>query len=125
MRPIWLAAIAVATASPEVAQPPAQIDIVLADFSFSPRTIRLNAGERALLHVVNQGTGGHNFSAPEFFSAAAVDPASTALIRNGKVEVKKGRTVDIALTPKAGRYALRCTHFLHGAFGMKGEIIVE
>lgn len=124
MRLIWLAMMAIAMVSPGAAQEPAKVDIVLADFSFTPRTVRLQAGQKTILHIVNQGSGGHNFAAPEFFSAANIDPASAALIRKGKVEVKKGAAVDVSLTPKTGRYKLKCTHFLHSGFGMKGEIVV-
>lgn len=125
MRLISLAALALATASPLAAQEPVKVEIVLADFSFTPKPIRLPAGQRTVLHIMNKGSGGHNFAAPEFFSAATIDPASTALIKKGKVEVKKGAAADITLTPRAGRYNLKCTHFLHSGFGMKGEIIVE
>lgn len=125
MRLISLAALALATAAPLPAQEPGKIEVVLADFSFTPATVRLPAGRKTLLHIVNQGSGGHNFAAPEFFSAAAIDPASAALIKKGKVEVKKGAAVDIMLTPSAGSYKLKCTHFLHGGFGMKGQIIVQ
>lgn len=125
MRFIPFAAIALAIPSTLVAQEPAKVDVALADFNFTPRTIRLAAGQKAMLHIVNRGSGGHNFAAPKFFSAAVIDPASAALIRKGKVEVGKGAAVDIVLTPRAGRYALKCTHFLHSGFGMKGEIVVE
>ena len=101
------------------------VDVVLADFSYSPKTIRLNEGQKVTLRLINQGSGGHNFSAPEFFGKAQIDPASAPLIRKGKVEVKKGATVDLTLTPAAGQYKLKCTHFLHSGFGMKGRIVVE
>lgn len=125
MRLFSLATAALAFASPLAAQQAARVDIALADFNFTPKTIRLPAGQKTLLHIVNQGSGGHNFAAPEFFSAATIDPDSAALIKKGKIEVKKGAAVDVALTPRAGHYPLRCTHFLHSGFGMKGEIIVE
>lgn len=102
-----------------------RMDIVLADFSYSPKTIRLNAGQKVMLRITNQGSGGHNFAAPDFFSGAQIDPATAPLVNKGKVEVKKGATVDLTLTPAAGRYKLKCTHFLHSGFGMKGVIVVE
>ncbi len=104
---------------------PKRVEVILADFSYSPQTIRLRAEEQVVLRLTNRGSGGHNFSAPEFLAAARLDPASAALARKGKVEVKKGASVDLKLTPAAGRYKLKCTHFLHSSFGMKGEIIVE
>lgn len=104
---------------------PKRVEVILADFSYSPQTIGLRPNEQVVLRLTNRGSGGHNFSAPEFFAKARLDPASAALVSKGKVEVGKGASVDLTLTPAAGRYKLKCTHFLHSGFGMKGEIIVE
>ncbi|MBB4642226.1 cupredoxin domain-containing protein [Rhizorhapis suberifaciens] len=126
--PLLVPAIALlALAGQATAQPAAlsRIEVVLADFSYSPKTIRLEAGQKAVLRLTNQGSGGHNFAAPDFFSRAQLDPASAHLVHKGKVEVKKGASVDLTLTPVAGRYKLKCTHFLHSGFGMKGMIVVE
>lgn len=104
---------------------PPRFEVVLADFSFSPQTIRLPANQKISLRLTNRGSGGHNFAAPEFFAKAQFEPASAALVHKGKLEVKKGASVDLTLIPAAGRYKLKCTHFLHSGFGMKGEIVVE
>ena len=104
---------------------PKRVEVILADFSYSPQTVRLRPDEQVVLRLTNRGSGGHNFAAPEFFAKAQLEPASAALARKGKVEVKKGASVDLTLIPAAGRYKLKCTHFLHGSFGMKGEIVVE
>lgn len=101
------------------------VEVVLSDFRFTPAALELKAGERVMLHFSNQGSGGHSFSAPDFFAAATIDPASAPLVAKGKVEVKKGASVDVTLVPAKGKYPLRCTHFLHGAFGMKGSIEVR
>ena len=102
-----------------------RVEVILADFSYSPQTVRLRPDEQIVLRLTNRGSGGHNFAAPEFFAKAQLEPASAALARKGKVEVKKGASVDLTLIPAAGRYKLKCTHFLHGIFGMKGEIVVK
>jgi plastocyanin len=105
---------------PAMAGPAAQprVEIVLANFKFAPETIRLKAGQPVTLHFVNQGSGGHNFSAPEFFSGVAG-------VTGGRIELGKGESRDVLVTPRAGTYAVRCTHFLHTSFGMKGSIIVQ
>ena len=46
------------------------VEVRLSSFDFEPETIRLAAGEPVVLHLVNAGQGGHNFSAPQFFAAA-------------------------------------------------------
>lgn len=103
---------------------PRVVEVDLASFSFTPSTIQLDAGEPIVLKLVNAGRGGHNFSAPEFFAAARLAPGQSA-IANGTVEVPSRQTIEVRLTPARGRYGLRCTHSLHTAFGMRGEIEVR
>jgi plastocyanin len=98
------------------------VAVTLSNFDFSPNTIRLRAGEPVVLHLVNSGRGGHNFAAPEFFAAAS---GVSGPVSHGKVEVGGHQSVDVHVTPARGHYHLRCTHTMHTAFGMSGEIVVE
>jgi len=105
------------------AQPaPRTVEVRLSSFDFTPNEIRLRAGEPVILHLVNSGRGGHNFSAPQFFAAAR---GVSGPVSRGAVEVGSHGSADVRLTPAAGRYRLRCTHSLHTAFGMTGNITVE
>ena len=105
------------------AQPHARIvEVRLSNFDFAPSQIRLRAGEPIVLRLVNDARGAHNFAAPEFFAAAA---GVGGPVREGKVEVAGHQSAEIRLTPARGHYRLRCTHTLHTAFGMTGEITVE
>ena len=105
------------------AQPAANmVEIRLSNFDFTPSTIRLRAGEPVVLHLVNTAHGGHNFAAPEFFAAAS---GVSGPVTNGKVELHGNQSVDVHVTPARGHYHLRCTHTMHTAFGMSGEIDVE
>lgn len=111
-------------AGPVAAQAPATVDVALSSFKFAPATIRLHHGQRYVLRLTNTAGGAHDFSAEKFFSAAQVVP--DAPVRKGSVEVGGGETVTIALTaPAAGTYPVRCTHFMHTAFGMKAAIVVD
>jgi uncharacterized cupredoxin-like copper-binding protein len=101
---------------------PQRVEVRLSSFDFNPSTIRLAAGRPIVLHLVNGGDGGHNFAAPEFFAAAQ---GVSGPVERGRVEVAGNQSVDIRLTPARGTYRLRCTHTLHTAFGMTGEIVVE
>ena len=98
------------------------VEVRLSNFAFTPRTIRLRAGQPVTLHLVNTSRGGHNFAAPEFFAAAS---GVSGPVQRGKVELGRGQSVDVRLTPARGHYRLRCTHTMHTAFGMSGEIEVE
>lgn len=112
------------TAQPASAAAPI-VAINLSNFSFSPNTLHFKADVPIVLRLHNSASGAHNFSAPQFFAAARLDAASMPQVQRGTVEVPKHGTVVVTLVPTAGRYALKCTHTLHSAFGMKGTIIVD
>jgi plastocyanin len=118
MRALILALLAI----PAAASAQDTVEVTLSSFDFTPSTIRLHAGQPVVLHLVNSGSGGHNFAAPEFFAAAA---GVSGPVQRGRVEVGGHQSVDVRLTPAHGTYHLRCTHTLHSSFGMTGEIVVE
>ena len=98
------------------------VEVRLSSFAFDPATVRLRAGQPIRLRLVNAAGGSHNFSAPQFFAAARVEPGP---VRGGRVELGGRATAEVRLVPTAGRYRLRCTHTLHTALGMRGEIVVD
>ena len=104
---------------------PAAVTVAMENFKFEPAAIQLRAGAPTILHLVNNAGGGHSFSAPQFFAAARLAPASQAVVHDGTIEVPKHSSVDVALTPAAGQYPLKCSHTLHAAFSMKGTITVR
>ena len=119
--------IALAAIAPATGQPPRQTvtQVVLENFKFEPSTLQLRAGQPTVLHLLNTSGGAHSFSAPEFFAAARVAPASQPLVHEGMIHVPKHSAVDITLTPAAGQYKLKCTHTFHALFGMIGGIVVR
>ena len=102
-----------------------QVTVELSSFAYSPRTIVLPAGQPVLLHLVNTGSGGHDFTASKFFAAAAIRPGDAAKLRKGSIEVPGRGRIDIGLVPEAGRFTLRCGHAFHAMLGMKGAIEVR
>lgn len=103
-----------------------EIDVHLTNFHFTPDKIPMQHGQAYRLHLVNDASGGHDFDAGAFFAASQVAPADQAKISKGSVGLKGGETVDIRLVaPAAGTYKLHCSHFMHSAFGMTGEIVVS
>jgi len=123
MRAVTLLLLALPAAS--LAQAPRTVEVRLTSFDFTPKTIHLHAGQPVTLRLVNPGNGGHDFSAPQFFAAAQIPAGQTAAIERGSIEVHGHQTVTVQLTPARGSYRLRCTHRLHSAFGMHGEIVVD
>jgi plastocyanin len=116
-------------ASPAAAQPDwshaQSVEVQLSNFAFAPDHLRLPHGEAIVLHLVNNASGGHNFAAPEFFAAATIAPDDAAKIQHGAVELRGHQSVDIHLVAATGHYHLHCSHTMHTAFGMSGEINVE
>ncbi len=128
MRSLFLYATALVTVVQPVqaADPVAQTTVVLANFSFTPQNLHLVAGERVKIHFVNEGSGGHDFAASEFFAHASMDAANRKLVgKKGRVSLGRGESIDVSLTPKRGQYEVHCSHFLHSSFGMTGTITVD
>lgn len=101
------------------------ITVHMSSFAFAPNRLRLQAGQTVTLHLLNDATGGHDFSAPALFSSSDF-PAGGLRPVDGAVEVARGQQVNVTFTPrKPGRYPVECTHFLHAEFGMTGEVVVE
>lgn len=123
----WIAAALAALGAPPAApQAPAVINVELSNFKFQPRAIVLDRGRIHVLRLHNAGRGGHDFTARDFFEAAAIAPADRRWILDGKVEVPPGQLREISLAaPAAGRYKVKCTHRFHKALGMSGTIIVR
>jgi plastocyanin len=95
---LFLAAVAggLCASASAATRPPAwdkarRVNIALSNFAFTPETLQLHRGQAYRLHFVNQGSSGHNFSAPEFFAAAQINPADAGAVSGGKVELKKWR----------------------------------
>ena len=124
MRRVSLACLLLIHPAAAVAQPAERVDVTLASFKFAPATIRLHHGQRYVLRLTNSAGSGHDFAAETFFAAAQLEPDSP--VRKGAIEVDGGEAKSVAFTaPAAGRYPVHCTHFMHGALGMKGEIVVD
>lgn len=128
MRLMLLAVAAMAVAAPVSAAPQAaKTEVVLANFNFTPSELHLHAGQSTTIHFVNSGSGGHDFTAAEFFSAATMDAANRAKVggAKGRVSLGKAESVDVTLIPRAGTYKAHCSHFMHSSLGMTGKIIVD
>jgi len=125
MRILSLALAAIILSAPvTAAEAPAKVTVTLANFSFTPDDLHLRAGQPVTIHFVNQGSGGHDFTAEEFFTAATMDAANRARVGKGRVSLGKGESSDVTLTPHAGTYKVHCSHFGHTALGMTGTIDV-
>ncbi|HVJ71764.1 MAG TPA: cupredoxin domain-containing protein [Sphingomicrobium sp.] len=114
-------------AQPVAPQAPTVVNVQLANFSFTPKTIVLDHGKTYVLRLANVADGGHDFTAHEFFAASAIVADDRRLVTEGEVEVPPGQVTEIHLTaPRAaGNYHLKCSHSFHKMFGMSGSIVVR
>jgi uncharacterized cupredoxin-like copper-binding protein len=102
----------------------AQVNITLSSFRITPRVLHLKAGRPVILTIINDGHGGHDLTAAEFFAAATILPGDAQFIDKGVIRVRGGGKVVIALVPAAGRYRMKCSHSFHKRLGMSGSIDV-
>lgn len=102
------------------------LTVTLSSFQFEPSDIRLDHGVAYNLRLVNRSSGRHDFASPSFFAQAQLQAGDSAKVRNGRVALAGGDSVTIHLiAPAPGSYKVRCTHFMHGALGMTGRIVVQ
>lgn len=101
------------------------LTVNLSDYAFTPETLRMNGREPYTLRLVNTGTDGHDFTAPDFFQAAQIYAADADKVVDGRVNLREGSETTIRLIPARGTYELVCSHFGHAALGMTGYIQVR
>ncbi len=124
--PLFALPLILLAGSSAMGQPAPVVSVQLSNFKFAPSTILLDHGRSYVLRLANVSGGGHDFTSPAFFAAAAIAPADRRWIHDGEVEVPPGQVREIRLTtPAAGTYKLKCTHSFHRMFGMSGRIIVR
>jgi plastocyanin len=102
------------------------VEIDLKNFTFNPASLHLKRGAAYRLRFVNQSSGGHDFTAKDFFAAATLDPATAGAVTNGTVRLAGGQSADIDLiAPQVGHFEAHCSHLMHATMGMTGEVVVE
>jgi uncharacterized cupredoxin-like copper-binding protein len=117
-----LALAAVVSAQPQ----PTVINVELSEYKCTPMDINLNKGQAYLLHLANTGGKTHDLSAKAFFQTVSLSPATASKVHHGDVELDRGESADLVLTPQAsGTYEMHCTEPFHSMLGMKGHIIVH
>ncbi len=108
------AALVVALLAPPLVAPAVEatvVDVAARRFAFTPGVVTLKAGTPAVLRVHSEDVT-HGF----FSRALGIDET-----------LQPGKTIDVALTPKApGRYDIICDHFCGAGHGnMKMTVVVE
>jgi plastocyanin len=121
LRHAAVAALPVAFSTPLPAQPADQT-ILVWSYGYSPRPISLRAGQPVTLTFVNRSGSSHDFVARSFFANSRILSGDAM---GGMVDLRGGQTKSVRLIPRAGRYSVHCSHFLHKQFGMSDVIVVR
>ena len=107
------------------------VRVDMSDFTFTPESLTLKAGQPYKLEIVNTGTVKHYFTAGEFYQTAAFrkvqDNSGEIKAPYFKaVEIFPGEQADLYLIPtKVDTYRSVCTITGHEDAGMHGTIVVE
>jgi len=109
------------------------VKIELRDAGFTPREMKLKAGQPYRLTLVNLGVNNHYFNAPEFFARIAARKAQVPRYaemkapRFGNFEIfAAGGTIELWFIPlEKGRYRAHCHLGNHADMGVEGHLVVE
>lgn len=109
------------------------VRVELRDAGFTPREIRLKAGQPYRLTLVNLGVNNHYFNAPEFYRTIAARKAEVPRFAEFKAPhfttfelFAAGGTMDLWFVPlEKGRYRAHCHLGNHAEMGVEGHVIVE
>jgi uncharacterized cupredoxin-like copper-binding protein len=111
-------------AAAAAATQPVEVDVVMVDYRFEPDHLTFDRGVHYRLHLENRGKETHEFTAPTFFAASAIDNPDVLNAEQAEVLLQPGDKKDVLLTPlAAGTYDLRCAD--HDWYGMVGGITVH
>ena len=100
------------------------VTVQMVEDRFIPNQFRFRHGVPYRLHLENNGSEMHEFTAPEFFKAIVVKNPEVLEREQNEVLLHPNERKDLYfVAPKPGHYALICAD--HDWDGMKGDITVE
>ena len=100
------------------------VTVQLIDDRFIPDKLGFRHGLRYHLHLENNGTSMHEFTAPEFFKAIDVLNGDVLEPEGNGMVLQPGQRKDLYFVPRRpGHFGLTCAD--HDWDGMVGEINVE
>ena len=109
---------------PTVARGQEPVNVVASEYQFAPNRLSFEHGVRYRLHVENHGKETHEFTAPRFFKAIAIEDPSALNADKTEIVVNPGEAKDLNFVAnKPGHYRFICAD--HDWAGMKGKITVK
>jgi uncharacterized cupredoxin-like copper-binding protein len=109
----------------EAGAPAAQeVTVVLSDYRFTPDHLLFRHGVAYRLLLENSGKELHEFTAPDFFKAVALDTPDALVPGGREVVLGPGQRKELRFVAStAGRFAMSCAD--HDWAGMTGQIVIE
>ncbi len=109
------------------------VNLVIKDYGYHPREIRLKAGVPHRLIIENHGVNNHYFVAPEFFRAVAPRKAEVPRyaefkadhIRSFELFAAGGRLEFWFVPVDRGTYRAHCHLGGHAEMGVEGILVIE
>ena len=101
-----------------------RVEIRMVEYEFVPKELRFHRDVPYQLHLLNVGTQGHDFTAPDFFSSVEIRNIEVLNERKTSVFLEPGQTTDIYFVSESpGLFGLRCAD--HDWTGMTAMIVIE
>ena len=119
-------AVVIATALATPARPEARqtVTVVMTEYRFTPANLVFRSGRAYRLLLVNRGRELHEFTAPGFLDAIAIDDPGAVTPVGREIAVAPGASRELLFRARqSGRYPFSCAD--HDWAGMVGEIVVE
>lgn len=118
------ALIATALATPAWSETRQTVTLAMTEYRFTPAKLIFRVGRDYRLMLVNRGRELHEFTAPAFLDAIAIDDPGVLTPGKREIAVAPGASRELLFrTTQRGRYPLSCAD--HDWAGMVGEIVVE
>ena len=116
--------IATALASPASSEARQTVTLQMTEYRFTPAKLIFRSGRAYRLVLINRGRELHEFTAPGFLGAIAIDDPGVVTPGGREIAVAPGARRELIFrATHSGRYPLNCAD--HDWAGMVGEIVVE
>jgi uncharacterized cupredoxin-like copper-binding protein len=117
-------AIALALAPSAVAETRQTVTLVMTEYRFVPPKLRFRTGHAYRLVLVNHGKELHEFTAPDFLRAIAVDNPNVLVAGGREISLPAGARSELLFSARRrGQFPLSCAD--HDWAGMVGTITID
>jgi len=122
-RALCVALLVMAVAPPAWSETRQTVTVVMTEYRFNPAKLVFRVGRAYRLVLANHGRELHEFTAPAFLAAIAIDDPGVLTPGGHEIGVAPGKSRELLFrATRPGRYPLSCAD--HDWAGMVGDIVV-